>query len=87
MNTANEGIESPNPLQAAIDILGEGGQTKLANAIGGKVKQAHVWYWLNTPGAKVPAEHCAAIEAAVGGKVTRQQLRPDVFGPASSEAA
>lgn len=57
-----------------------GGQSALARAIGGTVKQAHVWYWLNTEGAKVPPEHCAAIEAATAGKVTRQELRPDVFG-------
>lgn len=29
-----------------------------------------------------PAHHCLAIEEATGGKVTRYQLRPDVFGPA-----
>lgn len=68
-----------NPLQTAVDLVG--GQAALARAIGGTVKQAHVWHWLNRGGARVPAEHCAAIERATAGKITRQDLRPDVFGP------
>lgn len=37
----------------------------------------------------VPAERCLRIEAATGGKVTRYDLRPDVFGeaPVTTEAA
>ena len=66
------------PLERAVDIAG--GQTALAKAIGGSVKQAHVWNWLNISKGRVPAEHCSAIELATGGLVTRQQLRPDVFG-------
>lgn len=31
---------------------------------------------------KVPANRCLAIEEATAGKVTRYQLRPDVFGDA-----
>lgn len=63
-------------LKKAVDIAGS--QSALARAIGGKVKQAHVWNWLKA--GTVPAEHCAAIERATGGKVTRADLRPDVFG-------
>lgn len=66
------------PIERAVQIVG--GQSALARAIGGSVKQAHVWHWLNKGGA-VPAEHCAAIESATNGKVTREDLRPDVFGP------
>lgn len=29
---------------------------------------------------RVPAEHCRAIERASKGKITRQALRPDIFG-------
>ena len=64
-----------SPIAKAIEIVG--GQSALARAIGGSVKQAHVWYWLNAD--RVPPEHCAAIEAATAGKVTRHELRPDVF--------
>lgn len=61
-----------SPLQQSVVALG--GQSALADAIG--VKQQHVWNWLNRPG-HVPVEHCAAIEAATGGAVTRRELRPD----------
>jgi DNA-binding transcriptional regulator YdaS (Cro superfamily) len=59
-------------LQTAIDTAG--GQAALASLIG--VKQQHVWNWLNR-GNAVPPEHCAAIEQATGGKVTRRDLRPE----------
>lgn len=72
-------------IEEAVSIVG--GQSALARLIGGDVKQAHVWYWLNTPGAKVPAEHCAAIEHATEGKITREELRPDVFGPLQQRPA
>jgi len=64
----------------AVEIMG--GQSALARAIGGTVKQAHVWHWLHKS-EEVPAEHCAAIERATGGKVTRKQLRPDIFEEAA----
>lgn len=50
----------------------------MARALGGTVAQSHISYWLETD--KVPAEHCRAIEKITDGKVTRYQLRPDVFG-------
>lgn len=37
-----------------------GGQSALAELIGGKVKQGHVSYWLET--GRVPAQHCPTIE-------------------------
>jgi len=61
-------------LGQAIGILG--GQSALARACG--VKQGHVWHWLNKSG-KSPAGHVISIEEATGGKVTRQQLRPDLY--------
>ena len=61
-------------LEQAISILG--GQSALARACG--VKQGHVWHWLNKSG-KCPAEHVITIEEATSGKVTRQQLRPDLY--------
>lgn len=61
-------------LQQAVEIAK--GQAALAAAIG--VKQQHVWNWLNREGAKVPAEHCPAIERATGGAVRCEDLRPDV---------
>lgn len=55
-----------------------GGQTALAKAIGGKVRQAHVWNWLNVSG-KAPSRYCKAIRKATGGKVSLYALRPDVY--------
>lgn len=60
-----------------------GGQAALAKALG--ISRAAVYQW-----DKVPAERCIAVEEAIGGQVTRYQMRPDIFGPApasSDEAA
>lgn len=48
-----------------------GGQSALADLIGGKVKQAHVYYWLET--GRIPAQHCPTIEreTALRGDVVR----------------
>ncbi|MDR0251112.1 MAG: helix-turn-helix domain-containing protein [Burkholderiales bacterium] len=64
------------PLEKAISIAG--GQSALARKIGGKVRQGHIWYWLNEAGGRVPAEYCATIEKETG--VPCRGLRPDVFG-------
>lgn len=58
-------------LQRAVDATG--GQAALAARL--DVKQQHVWNWLNR-GGFVPPEHCATIERATDGAVTRRDLRP-----------
>jgi len=64
-----------NPaLERAIDLLGS--QAALAKAL--KTKPQNVWNWINRD-EKVPAEQVLPIEAATGGKVTRHQLRPDLY--------
>lgn len=63
------------PIEKAVDICG--GQTALANAIGGSVTQSHVWGWINRSGSIAPPEYCYAIERATNGQVTRRDLRPD----------
>lgn len=73
---------SISPLQKAIAIAG--GQKALARKVG--VKQQNVSWWINKS-KKVPAERCAAIERATNGAVKREQLRPDVFGPAPDAKA
>lgn len=45
-------------LQRVIDALK--GQSAVARAIGGPVKQGHVFYWLQT--GRIPAEHCPTME-------------------------
>ncbi len=74
-----------SPLQRAISFCGS--QAELARRIGGTIKQPHVWGWLHRGARQVPAEHCAAIERATAGAVSRYELRPDVFGPAPEQEA
>jgi DNA-binding transcriptional regulator YdaS (Cro superfamily) len=50
------------------------GVSELARRIG--VTQSAVSNW-RARGAPVPVDHCATIEKAVGGAVTRRDLRPD----------
>jgi len=61
-------------LQRAKDLLGS--QQALADIVG--VKQPSVHHILND-GKKVPAEWCLPIERATEGKVTRHDLRPDLY--------
>lgn len=71
-------------LERAVEKVG--GQSALARACGGRVKQQHIWHWLNRLG-KCPAEHALLIEKACNGVVTRYELRPDVFGKQSEGVA
>lgn len=67
-------------LERAIQQVG--GQSALARAIG--VKQGHVWQWLNK--TRVPAEYVLRIESATEGRVSRHELRPDIY-PIDDHAA
>jgi DNA-binding transcriptional regulator YdaS (Cro superfamily) len=69
--------DAKDHLRKAVEILG--GQTALGAAIG--TKQQNIWKWLNEPHLKVPAEFCLPIEDATEGKVTRSDLRPDLWRP------
>lgn len=63
-------------LLKAIDIVG--GQAALARFCG--VSQPSVNKWLHKS-RYVPAERVLDIERATKGKVTRYQLRPDIYPP------
>lgn len=68
------------PLERAIDIAG--GQAAMARkltAAGYRVRQAHIWKWLNRA-KKLPAEAVLPIEQVTEGAVSRHDLRPDIFG-------
>ncbi|OZI59921.1 transcriptional regulator [Bordetella genomosp. 11] len=52
------------------------GASALAHAVG--VSPALVYQW-RTGRRPVPIEHCAAIELATDGKVSRRDLRPEDF--------
>lgn len=73
-------------LEKAVELAGS--QAELARRLADhtknhKIKQAHVWNWLNRD-KEVPAEMAVPIEAVTPAKdghlqVTRQQLRPDLY--------
>ncbi|WP_133719046.1 YdaS family helix-turn-helix protein [Methylocaldum gracile] len=69
-----------NGLLKAISIAGS--QVKLAQILGGNVKQQHISYWLRNG---VSAERAIEIEKALSNKVRRSDLRPDLWP--SDEAA
>lgn len=82
-------------LQRAVDICGT--QAELARKVAEfkknpKIKQAHVWNWLNRD-QEVPADCVIAVEAATideatgQPQVTRYDLRPDVYPPEERVAA
>jgi len=72
-----------NYLKEVIKLTG--GQTELANKINAeigipKIKQQHIWVWLNKSRKGVPAEYCRIIEKILCGRVKASQLRPDIYG-------
>lgn len=70
-------MEKQSPIEIAIALIGS--ETKLGEAMGysqaaiNKAKKA----------GRVSAEMAVAIERATSGKITRQRLRPDLFGVAA----
>jgi DNA-binding transcriptional regulator YdaS (Cro superfamily) len=62
-----------NALEKAAGIIGS--QAKLAGFLG--VSKAAVNQW-KLPGRKVPLKHCLPIEQITKGKVTCEELRPDI---------
>jgi DNA-binding transcriptional regulator YdaS (Cro superfamily) len=72
------------PLEEAIDLCG--GQAGLAARMttvrqqSGRpaVRQQNVWNWLTRSGGTVPGEQCPDLEYATDGKVSCEQLRPDI---------
>jgi DNA-binding transcriptional regulator YdaS (Cro superfamily) len=55
-------------------------QAELARRLG--VRSQHITNWR---ARGVPPARCLAIENATEGAVTRYDLRPDVFGPATND--
>jgi DNA-binding transcriptional regulator YdaS (Cro superfamily) len=69
--------DAPAPILAlrrAVDLRRS--QSALARDIG--FTQGSVWRWLN--GTEVPAKAAIAIEKATKGAVTKEEIRPDLFG-------
>lgn len=69
-------------LEAAVQYFGT--ETGLAKAIGMPQQSIND---VMRAGRITPATWCLKIENATGGKVTRHQLRPDLYPEEASEAA
>jgi len=67
-------VNIPTPLERVRDLLGT--QKAIADLFGLSAPTVHEWFRRGSP----PADRCIALEEATGGKVTRYELRPDVFG-------
>jgi len=59
------------PIDRAIKACG--GVAALAEKVGVTASAPAMW----KARGRVPSDHCAAIEQATGGKVTRRDLRPE----------
>jgi DNA-binding transcriptional regulator YdaS (Cro superfamily) len=65
-------------MSALSDVIHEVGMKKVAAKCNVSVQAVAKWIAAD----RVPAERCLAVEELCGRKVTRYELRPDVFGPA-----
>lgn len=65
-------MEAENPLVRAARIVGS--QKALADAVG--LTEQAISKWKR---GRVPAERVLAVESATGGKVSRHDLRPDLY--------
>lgn len=65
-----------NGIQRAILIAGS--QEKLAEMLG--VKQQTVSWWVSSKKGAVPIARAIEIEQVLDKKVSRYELRPDIFG-------
>lgn len=62
-------------LRTYLESAERGTGSKLAGVLG--VNRVLISQWAAPGGRAVPVEHCAALELATGGAVSRRQLRPD----------
>ena len=61
-------------LEAAYDFIGS--QNDVAAACGVTPGAVSQWKTKGRP----PVQHCITLEMATAGRITRYQLRPDIFG-------
>lgn len=74
----NQGVhgEGVKPIDRVISLLPTNTLRELADCL--EVSYEAVRKWRN---GQIPPGRCREIEELVGGRVTREELRPDVFGP------
>ena len=71
------------PIQRAVTLVG--GQSALARALEPPPTPQAVQKWCAT--GKVPVSRVLGIEALTGGRVTRHELRPDIYPDAAAKKA
>lgn len=64
-----------NAVERLIQAMGTGGQSKLARRLGVTYQAVQQWVY----SGHVPASRVIACEVASDGKVTRHDLRPDLY--------
>jgi DNA-binding transcriptional regulator YdaS (Cro superfamily) len=65
------------PARVARALRQFGGPTELAKTVG--ITRGAIRFW-----TRVPAEYVLRLERASGGKLTRYEMRPDLYGQAPS---
>lgn len=80
--TINEDVTAGATVHAAVKAIKICGGTQQSLAVAAGLTQPGV-NWLLKGKGRVSPETATALEAATGGQVTRQQLRPDLFGEAA----
>jgi DNA-binding transcriptional regulator YdaS (Cro superfamily) len=68
----------PNPIDLILQIL-HGSQSDLARRL--KVSRQTITHWRAHP-STIPPKRARELEAIAEGRITRYQIRPDVFGAA-----
>jgi len=68
-------------LEEAVDLVG--GQSELARRVAKlsgnrKIKQAHVWKWLNKS-KKTPPDYVLHVESATELRISRHKLAPKLY--------
>ena len=69
-------------MNAVTQAIEHVGLAELARRCGVSYQAVRKW-----ERGRVPAERCLDIEKATDGRVTRYDLRPELFGPPPSKAA
>jgi DNA-binding transcriptional regulator YdaS (Cro superfamily) len=69
-------------MNAVTQAIEHVGLAELARRCGVSYQAVRKW-----ERGRVPAERCLDIEKATDGRVTRHDLRPELFGPPPSKAA
>ena len=65
-----------NLVQTILAELYDGSTTRMAAAIGGKVKRQNIEHWLAS--GRIPWEHCSAIERLSSGHFPCEVVRSDL---------